>query len=81
MHLVYVIIDLGLEHISRRLSHVHDSFMKVKRAVEHKVLDMCVLEGHEERLKSIDTNLQGMTCGLLLIGDYESLAGKAAGLE
>ena len=38
-------------------------------------------EGQEEKLKSIDTDLQGIKRDLLLIDDYESLAGKAAGLE
>ena len=42
---------------------------------------MCVLEGHEERLKSIDTDLQGIKHDMLLVDDYESLAVKAAGLE
>ena len=55
--------------------------MKVKRVVEDKVLDMCMLEGHEETLKHIDTNLQGIKRDMLLIDDYERLAGRAAGLE
>ena len=42
---------------------------------------MCLLEGHEEKLKSIDTDLQGRKKYLLLIDDYESLAGRAGGLE
>ena len=69
------------EHLSRRLSQVHGSLMKVKRVVEEKETDMCVLEGHEERLKSIDSDLQGIKRDTLLIDDYESLAGKAGGLE
>ena len=40
-----------------------------------------MLEGHEEKLKSIDADLQGIKRDLLLINDYESLAGRAAGLE
>ena len=69
------------EHLSRRLSQVHDLLMKVKRVVKDKELDMCVLEGQEERLKSINTNLKGKIRDILLIDDYESLAGRAAGLE
>ena len=49
--------------------------------MQDKELDICLLEGHEERLKSIDTDLQGIKCDMLLINDYGSLAGKAAGLE
>ena len=70
-----------MEHLSRRLSEVHDSLMKVKRVVDDKELDMCLLEGHYERLKSINADLQGIKQDMLLIDDYESLAGKAAGLE
>ena len=66
------------EHLSRRLSQVHDSLMKVKRDVQDKELDMCVLEGQEERLKSVDTNLQGIKRNMLLNDDYESLAEKAS---
>ena len=56
--------------------------MKVKRVVvEEKETDMCLLESHEERLKSIDTDLQGIKCNMLLINNYESLAGRAGGLE
>ena len=36
---------------------------------------------HEERLKSIDTDLQGIKRDMLLIDDYESLAGRENGLE
>ena len=32
--------------------------MKLKRVMEEKEMDVCVLEGHEERLKSINTDLQ-----------------------
>ena len=42
---------------------------------------MCLLKRHEERLKSIDTDLQAMKRDMLLIDDYESLAGMADGLE
>ena len=69
------------EHFSRRLSQVQDSLMEVKRVVEEKETDMCALEGHEERLKSIDTDLQGIKCDMLLIDDHESLVEKAGGLE
>ena len=54
---------------------------KVKRIVEGKQLDTCLLEGHEKRLKSIDTDLHGIKQDRLLIDDYESIAGKAASLE
>ena len=50
------------EHLSRKLSQVHDSLMKVKRVGEDKELDMCMLEGHEEKLKSIKTDPQGIKC-------------------
>ena len=46
------------EHFSRRLSQVQDYLMKVKRAIEQKEIDMCVLEGHGERHKSINFDLQ-----------------------
>ena len=69
------------EHLSKRLSQVQHSLMKVNRAVKEKETDMCVLEGHEERLKSIDTDLQRIRYDMVLIDDYESLAGKAGGLE
>ena len=47
--------------------------MKVKGVVlEEKETDMCLLESHEERLKIIDTDLQGIKCDILLIEDYES---------
>ena len=55
--------------------------MKVKRVKDDKALDMCSLEGHEERVKSIDDDLQVMKHGMLLIGDYKSLAEKATALE
>ena len=50
--------------------------MKVKRVLKDKELDMCMLEGHEERLKRIDTDLKGIKHDMLLKDDYESLAGK-----
>ena len=55
--------------------------MKVKRVVQDKETDICVLEGHEERLKSIDTDLQGIKHDMLLIDDYENLVWKAGGME
>ena len=71
-----------VEHLSWRLSQVYDSLTKVKRVVEEKETDMCLLlEGHEETLKCIKADLQGIKQDLLLIDDYESLAGKAVGLE
>ena len=54
------------EYLSRRLSQVHDFLMKVKRVVEGKELDTCVLEGHKERLGSIDTDLHGIKHDMLL---------------
>ena len=69
------------EHLSQRLSQVHDSLTKVNRVVEEKEADMCLLEGHEERLKSINADLQGIKQDLLLIDDYKSLAAKPVGLE
>ena len=42
---------------------------------------MCSLEGHKERVKSIDANLQVIKRDMLLIGDYKSLAERAAVLE
>ena len=69
------------EHLSRRLSQVHDSLTKVKRVVlEDKETDMCSLESHEERLKTIDADLQAIKRDMLLIDDYERLVGKADGL-
>ena len=74
-----MIIDL--EHLSQKLSQVHNSLTKAKRVVEVKQTDMCLLEGLEENLKSIGTNLQGIKRDMLLIDNYESLAGRAGGLE
>ena len=42
---------------------------------------MCLLKGHEERLKNIDVDLRGIKRDMLLIDDYESLAGRAADLK
>ena len=71
-----------LEHLSRRLSQVQDSSMKVKRvALEDKETDMCQLESHEKKLKSINTDLQGIKCDILLIYHYAILAGRADGLK
>ena len=70
------------EHFSRRLSQVQDSLTKVKRVVlEDKDTNMCLLESHEDRLKTIDTDLHSIKRDMLLIDGYESLAGKADGLE
>ena len=69
------------EHLSRRLDQVHDSLMKVKRVKVDKALDVCSLEGHKERVKSIDADLQVIKRDMLLIGDYKSLAERAAVLE
>ena len=56
-----------VELLSRGLNQVHDSLMKVKRVVADKELDMCLLKGHEERLKSNDADLQGIKRDMLLI--------------
>ena len=45
------------EHLSRRLDQVHDSLMKDKGVKDDKVLDVCSLEGHEERVKSINVDM------------------------
>ena len=66
------------ERLSQRLDQVHDSLMKVKRIKDDKELDVCSLEGHEERVKSIDAHLQVIKRDMLLIGDY---AERAAVLE
>ena len=42
---------------------------------------MCLLESQEGRLKSIDTDLQGIKRDMLPIDDFESLARRASGLE
>ena len=42
---------------------------------------MCLVEGLNEKLKTISTDLQGIKCDILLINNHESLAGKAADLE
>ena len=55
--------------------------MKVYRLLQDNELDMCLLEKHKERLKSINTNLQGIERDMLLIDDYNSLAGRTASLE
>ena len=55
---------------------------KLKTIVlEKKVSHMCLLGSNEQRLKSINTDLQAIKRDMLLIDDYESLAGKADGLE
>ena len=55
--------------------------MKVKRVKNDKSLDVSSLEGHEERIKSIDADLQVIKRDMLLLGDYKSLAEKATALE
>ena len=40
-----------------------------------------MLEGSEEKLKSIDTDLQGIKRDMLLIDEYESLVRRTGGLE
>ena len=69
------------EHLSQRLDQVHNSLMKVKRVKDEKALDMCSLEGHMERVKSIDADLQVIKHDMLLIGVYKTLAERAATLE
>ena len=56
------------------MDQVHDSLMKVKRVMDDKKLDVCSLEGHEEKVKSIDADLQVIKRDMLLLDDYESLA-------
>ena len=48
--------------------------------VKDKELGMCVFEGHEERLKSIGTDLQGMKHNMLLIDDYGAYIRKSSWL-
>ena len=55
--------------------------MKVNRVKDDKALDMCSLQGHEERVKSINADLQVIKRDMLLIGDYKSLAERAVVLE
>ena len=69
------------EHLSRRLDQMHDSLTKVKRVKDDRSLDTWSLEGHEERIKSIDAGLQIIKRDMLLLGDYKSLAEKATALE
>ena len=42
--------------------------------LEEKETDMCLLESHEERLKTIDTDLQAIKRNMLFIDNHESLA-------
>ena len=58
------------EPLSQGLSHLHDSLMRVKRVVEEKETGICLLEGGEERLKSIDTDLQDIKRDMLLINHH-----------
>ena len=70
------------EHLSQGLSEVHALLAKVNRVLlEKKQTYMCLLESHEERIKAIDTNLPAVKRDMLLIDDYECLAGNADGLE
>ena len=55
--------------------------MRVERFKDDKAIDVCSLEGHEESVKSIDDDLQVITCDMLLIGDYKSLVERATALE
>ena len=54
--------------------------MNVKKIVKDKELDMCVLEWHEEGLKSIDTDLQGIKHNMLLIDNYGAYIRKSSWL-
>ena len=69
------------ENLRQKLSQVHDSLTKIKKVVEEKETDKCLLEGHAEKLPCIYAEQQGIEWDLLEIDDYESLAGKATGLE
>ena len=66
------------ENLIRQMNQVHNSLTRAKRVVDDKdkEVDMCVLEGHEERIKRIDVELQGIKQDMLLVEDYESLAKK-----
>ena len=57
------------EHLSRRLSQVHDFLTKVKRVVEEKEMDICLLKGHEQRLMGINFDLQGIKRDMLLMDE------------
>ena len=61
------------EHLNRRLDQAHDSLMKVKRVKDDKELEVCSLEGHKDRVKSIDADLQVIIHDMLFIGDYKRL--------
>ena len=63
------------------MDQIHDSLMKVKRVKDDKELDVCSLEGHEQRVKSFDAGVQVIKRDMLLIGDYKSLEERAALLE
>ena len=69
------------DNLSQGLDQVHDSLMKVRRVKDDKELEVCLLEGREERVKSIDADLQMIKRDMLLIDDYKNLAERAAGLE
>ena len=55
------------------MDQVHNSLMKVKRVIDHKEVDMCLLGRHEERVKNVDVDLQGIKQDILLIEEYECL--------
>ena len=55
------------------------SLTKVKRVVEEKETDMCLLKSHEEGLKSIDTDLQGIKNDMLLKSQEPSRKGRWLG--
>ena len=69
------------KHLSRRSDQVHDSLMKVKRDKDNRSLDACSLEGLQERIKSIDADLQVIKSDMLLLSDYKSFAEKASALK
>ena len=54
-----------VKHLIRRLSQLQYSMAKVKRVVEVKEIDMCLLESHEEGLKRIDTVQKGLKSSML----------------
>ena len=68
------------EHLSRRLSQAQDSFTKQERIVEVKEKDKCLLAGHE-KTEGYRHRLAGNKKDLLLIDNYECLAGNAGSWE
>ena len=67
------------------MHQVHDSSMWAKGFVDDKDKEvdtcMCMLEGHERRIKNIDVELEEIKRDRLLVEDYESLARRATDLE